>query len=305
MLPIKHIGRLLFARRLLLPTLETQPGFYALLTLLRSLLFRRTVIFILRPILPERGVMRWMKIAVHRLLAILPGVRLATIFSVDASSHLAGKVVLIQDLEYWDRAGCPPPAPTALSLRAQAAAHGRKIIISLGAFSVDKGGAMLLDIIEQPAVADNFLLVVAGRVAKELQPRLDGMARNNIFVENRVIEDDELLSLYPIADLSWCCYAPERDMSSGIFGRSMQFGVPAIVREGSVLHWQVHQFGQGLPIQWGGACIAADYLLSWAGKAEGQGSTSPSALDSGVYHNFSVETELRKLCDMLGINYHN
>ena len=54
-------------------------------------------------------------------------------------------------------------------------------------------------------------------------------------IEARFVSDAELLSLIDIAAYVWCCFPPERDMSSGLFGRAMQLGAVPIVRRGSVL----------------------------------------------------------------------
>ena len=294
--PWRNFTRLLLAPRLLLPTLETSPRFYAVLAFLRSLLFRRTVLFVLRPHLPEQGPMRWMKVLTHRLLSILPGVRLATIFKLPPDSHLAGRAMLIRDLEYWDLAGQPPPAPTALSDRVKGAANGRKIIVSLGWFSEDKGGCMLLDIFSEPIIAERFMLVVAGMAEPEMATRLAAISRSGLIVENRMIDDDELLSLYSVADLSWCCYAPERDISSGVFGRSLQFDVPTIVREDSLLQRQMDEFGFGVAVPWLRPDAAAERIVAWLDEPARE-TRNPS---TGLANEFNAETELRKLRMLLG-----
>ncbi|MDO9369816.1 MAG: hypothetical protein Q7T68_14710 [Sphingopyxis sp.] len=239
-----------------------------------------------------------MKILTHRLLSILPGVRLATIFKLPADSHLAGRATLIRDLEYWDLAGQPPPAPTALSNRVKGAAHGHKIIVSLGWFSEDKGGCMLLDIFAEPIIAERFILIVAGTVEPEMARRLAAVTDSGLIVENRMIDDDELLSLYSVADLSWCCYAPERDISSGVFGRSLQFDVPTIVRENSLLQRQMDDFGFGVAVPWQQPDAAAQRIVAWLDEP------ARDARDplTGLANEFNAETELRKLRTLLGMH---
>lgn len=300
--PSRNLWRLLFTPQLLLPTLETSPRFYTVLTLLRSLLLRRTVIFVLRPQLPQRGAMRWMKAVTHRLLSILPGTRLATIFKVPADSHLAGRATLIRDLEYWDLAGRPAPGPTPLSDRARAAAaSGSKVIVSLGWFSEDKGGRMLLDMFAEPAMAGRFTLMIAGMVEPDLARNLATISNKHLLVENRILTEEELLSLYSVADLSWCCYAPERDISSGVFGRSLQFGVPTIVREGSLLHRQADDFGYGLAVPWEKPVAAAELLCAWFDR----NAANVKSPRSDLALEFNAETELRKLRTLLGVQQKN
>ena len=55
-----------------------------------------------------------------------------------------------------------------------------------------------------------------------------------MIVENPYLTDDEVLSLYGVADLAWSFY-PQRDQASGIFGRAVQAGVVPLVRSGSFL----------------------------------------------------------------------
>jgi len=54
-------------------------------------------------------------------------------------------------------------------------------------------------------------------------------------VIDRNLTDEEFESLFGVADVIWACYAPSYDQASGVFGRAIQFGVPPIVREGSLI----------------------------------------------------------------------
>lgn len=46
--------------------------------------------------------------------------------------------------------------------------------------------------------------------------------------------DEEILSLYKVADLVWCSDAPDDDQASGVFGRAIQTGVEPVFRKGSL-----------------------------------------------------------------------
>lgn len=288
--PLGHLWRLLTARRLMLPTFETMPRGYVLLALARMMLMRRTVILILRP---QIGPGQWVKRSIHQLLAAMPGVRLGTIFPISPESHLYGRSSLILDLEYWDRTGMAAPAATPLSDAVRAAAAGRKIVAALGWFSADKGGHMLIDLAQRPDLAEKFLFVLTGIVLPDVQDRLDAAPRHALFTETRELSDDELMSLYPAADLVWCCYSPERDISSGIFGRSLQFGVPAIVREGSLLQRQAEGRAECIAVPWGDSEAAAQRISQWAQTEATRPATSSVP--------FNEETELRKLRKMLDL----
>ena len=289
--PFRHFLRLLVVRQLLLPTFETMPRLYFLLALVRMILFRRTVLLILRPHVAQG---QWVKLATHRLLAAIPGVRLGTIFPISRQSHLHGRSTMILDLEYWDLAGEPPPAPTPLSTKVYAAAAGRRIVTALGAFSSDKGANMLLDLAAREELVEQYLFLVAGLISPDVEERLNAIRGYGLFVEKRKLSEPELLSLYTITDLTWCCYAPERDISSGIFGRSLQFGVPAIVREGSLLQRQAEGQVDTIVVPWCDSATAASQLINWTGRSGCAKVEQNRAIDR--------ERELNKLRGMLGLN---
>jgi hypothetical protein len=289
--PLWYLGRLLAVRRLLLPTFETMPRAYFLLAFARMLLIRRTVLFVLRP---QVAPGQWVKLAAHRLLAVMPGVRIATIFPISPESHLYGRSTMVLDLEYWDQAGMPPPAPTPLSDAIRAASAGRRIVAALGYFSDDKGGNMLVDLAELEELAEHFLFVVAGIVQPDVEVRLDAAPRRALFVEKRKLSNAELMSIYTIADLTWCCYAPGRDISSGIFGRSLQFGVPAIVREGSLLQRQSDGRIDHIAAPWADSKSIAQQIVNWTARESYAKASTAKAFDP--------EDELLKLREMLGLS---
>jgi hypothetical protein len=53
------------------------------------------------------------------------------------------------------------------------------------------------------------------------------------FVLGRFATEEEIESAYFFSDAIWCCYPPEEDQASGVFGRAIQFGCPAWVRANS------------------------------------------------------------------------
>lgn len=255
------------------------------------LLIRRTVLFLLRPQLAPG---QWVKLVTHRLLAAMPGVRLAPIFPIPPESHLYGRSTLILDLEYWDQIGKPPPAPTPLSDAVRSAAAGRYVIAALGYFSADKGGDILIDLAEQEELAERFLFAVTGIVQSNVEARLDVAPRSALFVEKRELSEAELISMHTIADSTWCCYDPDRDISSGIFGRSLQLGVPAIVREGSLLQRQAEGRLEHIAVPWGDSETTAKRLIDWVNS---EALFAPHAVPV-----FNAEHELRKLRGMLGLS---
>jgi hypothetical protein len=70
------------------------------------------------------------------------------------------------------------------------------------------------------------------------------------------------MSLFRAADAAWCCYPPERDLSSGIFGRAVQFGIAPIVRQGSVLGVLAADVPNAISLRYGDAVAARAALLA-------------------------------------------
>ncbi len=79
---------------------------------------------------------------------------------------------------------------------------------------------------------------------------------------DRFLSDDELLSLFKLADMAWCCYPVQRDMSSGIFGRCWQIGVIPVVRQGSLLESKFGGTVHTRPIPYDDAQTAGAILCS-------------------------------------------
>jgi hypothetical protein len=129
----------------------------------------------------------------------------------------------------------PPVLPeTELSRRVKRESEGRKIMIFIGMANYIKGFPELVETAQREH--ESLLVVVAGRVAQEYADEVALLRRLGMIVEDRYVSDDEVLSLYNVADYAWCRYAPEYDQASGVFGRAIQTGVMPVVRTGSVVH---------------------------------------------------------------------
>ena len=73
------------------------------------------------------------------------------------------------------------------------------------------------------------------KVATASRHHAERFTANGGMLIDRHLDNDELLHLYRRADAIWSCYAPDYNQASGIFGRAVQLGVPAIVRKRSYL----------------------------------------------------------------------
>ena len=225
-------------------TLDDDVAGFAAVAAKRRLAKRPTAGLLLRPqSCFARGPVGYVKHALFRTLKSLRGVTIATITPFDVAPAYA-KVASIglADPQYWDllRDGhAPPPASTPLSHDVVQRAQGRPIIAAVGSLNPEKGLEHLAAALEQCRsahhIGDDAFVVFAGRVlpgSEAIAKRLD---QAGALVVDRFISDDELSSLYGIADAVWACYAPAYDQASGIFGRAIQTGVPAILRRGSVI----------------------------------------------------------------------
>jgi hypothetical protein len=227
----------------LCPQIEAAPLRFVLTCLIRSLLGRRTVGFLLRPLPALRGQslrLRLKRIAL-KLLRRTPSVQVLTIvpFAIepefDAIAH-----GWIHDLQNWDlqleSAAAETPAAQALARGIRGHAQGRPVCCAVGRQVRDKGFDRFTAIYEaNPALRDAVLFAFGGRVPPELAVMAGDFADHGGFVLDRFISDDELAGLYAAADLIWCVYSPEYDQASGVLGRALQFGIPVIARRGSVI----------------------------------------------------------------------
>jgi hypothetical protein len=231
--------RLVRADQVFFCTIDTDYPAFIAIALLRALRGRRTTGLFLRPMQcfrTERPFVYAAKRWVFRVLRRLPRLRLLSIVPFEVEPRLAQVCHdWVHDPQLWDLwLDGPPVLPaTDLSRRVAAAANCREVMIFIGAGNRIKG----FDGFVQEALSrkDSMLTVVAGRVAPEFAADAQRLSDEGMIVEDRFVSDEEILSLYRVADRAWCRYAPDYDQASGIFGRALQTGVAPIVREGSVV----------------------------------------------------------------------
>lgn len=149
----------------------------------------------------------------------------------------------IDDPQLWDIEDTAP-ITTPLSQSLQEAASGRRIVISLGGQNEGKGFRFFTRAwAEAHSLRDRWLFVAAGKVAAaEAESAAAFKAAGGLLLD-RFISDEELASLYGIADVIWGVYAPTYDQASGIFGRAVQYDAPILVRRGSAIEAHGLQLG--------------------------------------------------------------
>ena len=143
------------------------------------------------------------------------------------------------------------------------AASGRKILISLGEQSQEKGFDLLSSIwCRSEEIRRKWLFVAAGRVARDSESRCSEFVKNGGIAINRYIEEYEMIALYGCSDAAWACYAPSYNQASGIFGRAFQAGLPIVIRRGSLLEALSKNIdAEVIPLEYGDPSSCVDAFL--------------------------------------------
>lgn len=239
------------ARRLLFATIDDDYAGFIAVALTRSLIGRRTVGLFLRPsqCFESGRLIYRLKRWTFQCLRHLPLLSLFTILPFKFDRRFAQVAHgWVHDPQMWDMHDGAASTETKLSRDVLAAAGERAILCFLGSVTKSKGFAFLADIVsDHPDLTKDIFVVAAGRV----DPACDGDCARLIsaggMVVDRFVSDDELLSLYKTCDFAWCCYEPNYDQASGIFGRSVQLGTRPIIRKGAHLE-KYAQEGAVVPV---------------------------------------------------------
>jgi hypothetical protein len=262
-------ARTLFsAHACLFATAEGSLKFGAVIAAARSAVRRPTVLLSLRAHYSLRG--RTAKDGARRLywraMRSLPHVTVLSIVPVEVAPGLHRVVDgSMFDPQWWDldatETGGRVPT-TDLARRLREAAGARAIVVSAGAQARQKGLEAFFCLWRDERVRERFLFAACGALEPGLAQAAAEFSGLGGHLEDRNLEDLELLDLFRVADILWCCFAPGYDQSSGIFGRALQFGRPCLVREGSLLERMVRRYGRGISLPWDDPERAAAALLT-------------------------------------------
>lgn len=217
---------------------------YVLACLARAAMGRVTAGLLFRPLPPlrEKGFRLGLKRLVLQALNALPAVRTMTIlpFSLEPGFARLARGWM-HDPQLWDLyvPGDERPGHVegALAASIREAAAGRTICCAIGRQDSDKGFDHFARLwLNYPALHRDMLFVFGGKVTPGFARLAQDFAGAGGLAFDRFISDEELFDLYAVADVVWSCYAPSYDQASGIFGRSLQLGIPTMVRAGSLIH---------------------------------------------------------------------
>lgn len=208
---------------------------FAVVAAARSVFGRYSATLLFRPMEAVYG--KSIRLKFKRIiLAVLRRIRGISVFAIfppllDRRLELV-TTDWIYDPQLWDLEK-NTPTPHAL-FDFKALARGRKIVAAIGTQNSNKGFGVMCDAwVNNPSLRERYLFVSAGKVAENMMEEAAAFSLSGGYLINRFITDEELLSLYESSDLIWCCYSPEYDQASGIFGRAAQLGRCPIVRQGS------------------------------------------------------------------------
>jgi glycosyltransferase involved in cell wall biosynthesis len=138
----------------------------------------------------------------------------------------------LYDPEWWDLSVAPlaeldVPLPTR---------PGGQTIVYMGRVQPRKGTAFFLRAAGEAARRKmNLQFVIVGDASELTQAQKTDFAAAGGVILARAEDDAAFVSFIRKADWAWCCYDPQWEASSGIFGRALQLGTKSIVRRGSYL----------------------------------------------------------------------
>ncbi|MES0123201.1 glycosyltransferase [Mesorhizobium sp. C420B] len=290
------------ADRLFFATLDDDLFSFVSIALQRAVHRRATVALFLGPqsCFGAFSFKRYIKRSIFAVLKQVPRVTIASIIPFSLAPEYRTIVNIgLYDPQWWDMhdgSALKQPGDTSVATRVHEMAGGRPIVCWLGAASVRKGFAFLVDILEaNPDIAKQvcFIFAGVGNTEQTLASRFN--AAGGIQIDRR-LTDGEWQSLYGVADAVWACYEPMYDQASGVFGRALQFGVPAIVRRGSLIHTAATKLDASVfPLDFGDCRAAATALRKISNLNRSISTTVERNAMIGSWRNNFISAALRGL----------
>ncbi|MEH6499669.1 MAG: hypothetical protein V7751_09815 [Pseudoalteromonas distincta] len=271
----KTFFKLMKADGLIFTTCDGRMLDFFLISILRAALGKKTAGIAIRPEVCLDTTRKKLKIKaiLFKTLKKLEKVKTLSILPFTIESRLESLVDdWILDPQYWDlnkskiNSSIPPTQINEL-VDIQASKDNRLIIASLGKQVKSKGSDYLCNlVINNPKLSEKYIVVLAGKCDGIDQCLLEQFEKAGGVLVNRYLSDDELESSYQLVDLIWCCYTPEYNQSSGIFGRAIQNNKNTIVRASSYLEeMQNKLYYNGIALTLNNETNDANILLGYLG----------------------------------------
>ena len=223
--------------------------FYFISGLFRSLLGRKTVglLFRPKPAIEANSLRLKIKKYILKLLKCIPSINtlliIPTSLDKDFDSISDG---WIYDFQFWDVTDLEYNSfsenqhnkkENKLRYAIKDLADNRKIISAIGTQNIQKGFDIFLnEYLSNEKIRREFLFSFGGKSNDKFNKDIKIFLKEKGFALNKFISDEELLTIYSSSDLIWALYSEKYDQASGIFGRAVQYGIPVIVRENSLIH---------------------------------------------------------------------
>ena len=238
---VKKFFSLVSAKKLLFGTLDDGYFSFMLISVLRTVLGKKTVAIFIRPAqcFMSNKIIYRIKFFLFYFLKRLKKISVVTIvpFSIRESYKKVAAIGL-HDPQLWDLSEEKHwGLESELSARIISQAKGRKIVSFVGSVSENKGIEFFIRLIAGNSyLKKDFLFVIAGKFNTSTVDYKEKIKDFDVVVYDKFINNLELSSLYNVSDYVWCCYHPDYDQASGVFGRAVQSGTIAITREGALLN---------------------------------------------------------------------
>lgn len=221
---------------------EDSFGLYLHCALWRALRGRRTVGLLFRPLPALHGSTLRLKLKALALRALKSFRQVRTI-AIIPQEVIADLALIttggIHDLQLWDLSAADRQKAASgegvFGDLIRATAQGRRVLLSMGAQTHEKGLTFLAAAAPDLAQA-GWMVVAAGKFPTSMQDERNRLAAAGHLVVDRFLTDSELLEGYGAATAVWCMYDQSYDQASGILGRAVQLGLPTLLRAGSVSH---------------------------------------------------------------------
>lgn len=233
-----RVLRILFSRRVLFATISVEYHAYFAIAIARALIGKPTCGLFLgaQNIAPQRKSFKSRIGAV--LIKVAKRMQKVTMLTIcpyslrpSSSNSTDG---WIYDPQLWDIVDEPKEkavAPPAEAVRLRG--RGKPVIIFAGKGSKDKGFSELVEFAKTHS--QHLSIIIAGKIDDDCKAAAGDLREMGMYVDDRYVPEKTLRAYYELADFSWCVYREKYDRPSGVFGRSLQFGVIPIVRTSSFL----------------------------------------------------------------------
>ena len=144
----------------------------------------------------------------------------------------------IYDPEFWDThvPEVVRMAPQVVCSKTKNAENRKLDLLYFGRVDSEKGFDLLARLfLENKELFLKFNLSIVGEVSESTMLTANQMRQAGAHVVDEFVSDERMFEYIRESSLLWCCYSPDYDASSGVFGRAIQFNKLPLIRKNSRL----------------------------------------------------------------------